>query len=314
MGIYKSQKNYGWGKTMGFAAKNALRDLYGHGHFSTVATHLERWNQFVKFLNKTGIKDISRCGLKDVKSYGKSIRILVESGQMEVTYAQNLLSTVNTVLDALGADKSLKVSPSQWAGKRKTVREQKPQMNVVIINNSQEEMIKHNLQRIACLVDLIRELGLRSKEASLLDCKRALKEAHQSSFITVVKGTKGGRKRVIPIHRKNQISVIETASIVQGNANNLIPSDLSWYEWKNGDLRKGRELLKINAIPGFHDQRAAYACLRYEEITGFLAPVISNNIKDKEIDKKAREIISQELGHNRIDVISAYIGGRREHC
>ena len=33
--------------------------------------------------------------------------------------------------------------------------------------------------------------------------------------------------------------------------------------------------------------------------------------EDRELDQRARQQISHELGHNRIDVVSAYIGGRR---
>lgn len=313
MGIYKSRKNYGWGKTMRFAAKNALRDLYGHGHFSTVSTHLERWNQFVKFLNEINIKDVSQCEIEHIKNYAKNLKILVENNNMEVAYAHNLLSTVNTVFDALGADKSMKVSPAHYVGKRKTVRKEIPQMNPSVIESSQKSMSESNLQRISCLIDLIRKLGLRSKEASLLDCKLALKEAKNLKSISIIKGTKGGRKRFVPVLRQEQLTILEEASLIQGKEKNLIPSGQSWYEWKNGYLRKGRELLKTNGIPGFHDQRAAYACIRYEEITENLAPVISGNIENRDSDKQAREIIAEELGHNRIDVVSAYIGGRREY-
>ncbi|HEX8542279.1 MAG TPA: integrase, partial [Pseudomonas sp.] len=33
--------------------------------------------------------------------------------------------------------------------------------------------------------------------------------------------------------------------------------------------------------------------------------------EDRALDQRARKQISHELGHNRIDVVSAYIGGRR---
>ncbi|GAB6071019.1 hypothetical protein JCM30760_21160 [Thiomicrorhabdus hydrogeniphila] len=313
MGRYKSDKNYGWGKTINFAAKNALRDLYGHGHYSTVSTHLERWNQFVKYLKKNGIKDASHCEANHVNSFAMSLKALVENKEMEVAYAQNLLSTVNTILDAMGANKNLKVSPSEWVGKRSSVRYKAPEVSNRGLIEAKTSMVNIGLDRIVCLIDLVRELGLRSKEASLLNCHQAYKEALSKGSIAISKGTKGGRKRIIQVPNKTQISALKNASDIQGKGDNLIPSGMSWYEWKNGELRKGRELLKINGIPGFHDQRAAYACLRYEEITGYTAPVFGEGIKNKESDLQAREIIAQELGHNRIDVISSYIGGLREH-
>ncbi|MNR63663.1 hypothetical protein D3C85_1860490 [compost metagenome] len=58
--------------------------------------------------------------------------------------------------------------------------------------------------------------------------------------------------------------------------------------------------------------RAAYACERYEQITRHLAPIYGGNCYqlDRRLDQEARVQVSYELGHGRIDVVSAYIGGR----
>lgn len=311
MGMYKSKKNFGWGKNLRFAAKNALREMYGHGHFSTVSTHLDRWNQLVNFLENLGIKDISRCELKHLEDYAQKLQHRVESGNMKVAYAQNLLSSVNTILDAFGASQTLRVSPSLWVGKRTTIREEQPNTDNDNLVQTKEQLENSSLTRISCLIELVREFGLRSKEASLLDCKKAYLEAHKMGVITIEKGTKGGRKRAIPIKTEKQFISLRKAAELQRNASNLIPSGQSWYEWKNGALREGREILKSNGIPGYHDQRTAYACLRYEEITGRPAPVFGTGIQDQELDRHAREIIANELGHNRIDVTTEYLGGRR---
>lgn len=44
------KRNYGYGKQLIWATKNALSDHYGHGKFSTRASHAERWNQFVNLI------------------------------------------------------------------------------------------------------------------------------------------------------------------------------------------------------------------------------------------------------------------------
>ncbi len=62
-------------------------------------------------------------------------------------------------------------------------------------------------------------------------------------------------------------------------------------------------------IRGFHDLRAAYACDRYQQLTGYAAPaVVGARLADRETDVSARKIISAELGHGRIDVVAAYVG------
>ena len=50
-------RNYGYGKQLAWAGKNALADRYGQGHFSTRAAHEERWNRFARFLKTQGIND-----------------------------------------------------------------------------------------------------------------------------------------------------------------------------------------------------------------------------------------------------------------
>lgn len=74
----------------------------------------------------------------------------------------------------------------------------------------------------------------------------------------------------------------------------------------------GRQVLQSSGIRGYHDQRAAYACDRYQVITGQPAPVCGGGIPDREADMAARYQISEELGHGRADVASSYIGGEGE--
>jgi hypothetical protein len=89
--------------------------------------------------------------------------------------------------------------------------------------------------------------------------------------------------------------------------------DESYKDFMQIVVRPARDLLHEQGVKGFHELRAAYACERYEQLTGFPAPVNGGrgHREDQELDQRAREQISHELGHNRIDVVSAYIGGRR---
>lgn len=89
-----------------------------------------------------------------------------------------------------------------------------------------------------------------------------------------------------------------------------MPPDQNWRSWREGGLREAREAVLTATGGGFHDLRAAYACQRYQMETGHKAPVFGAGILDREVDYDARKIISLELGHERIEVASAYIGGR----
>lgn len=71
-------------------------------------------------------------------------------------------------------------------------------------------------------------------------------------------------------------------------------------------------ILHNNDLKGFHELRAADACERYEQIANHLAPINGGRCSrlDPHLDREARSQISYELGHGRIDVVSAYIGGK----
>jgi len=165
--------------------------------------------------------------------------------------------------------------------------------------------------RAAAVVELARELGLRSKEASLLDARAALAQAKTCRSAKVIYGTKGGRERAVPIVTPKQLLALEHAAQAQGTDISMIPSDQSWKKWCSGELRKIRELVKIHTSGGLHDLRAAFACQRYQEVTGCPAPVTGGIILDKRKDMEARLVISKELGHGRPEIVSEYIGGRR---
>ena len=94
---------------------------------------------------------------------------------------------------------------------------------------------------------------------------------------------------------------------------NLLRVDETYQGWRQGELRAGRRLLKAAALRGYHDARAAFACERYQALTGDPAPVVTDGQRkaDREADGQAREVIAVELGHGRTDVVAAYIGSAR---
>ena len=79
-----------------------------------------------------------------------------------------------------------------------------------------------------------------------------------------------------------------------------------------GHYGTAKALLRNLKLNGFHELRAAYACDRYEQMTGHLAPVNGGVCfrVDRQLERAARQQLSIELDHLRIDVISAYIGGK----
>lgn len=313
MGNIGGNRNYGYGKQLAWAGKNALADYYGQGHFGTRATHEERWCQFVSYLKRLSIKDARQIDRNIILQYGINLKTQVNRSETSVAYAQNLLSTVNVVLVAMRKDTLLKVSPSTCVGERSNIRSQTPaSYDRTVLALPMHTLNTKGEERVALIAALARDFGLRFKEASLLNAKHSLRQANRLGRINITLGTKGGRgkgaDRWVPVNTQN-LQTLKAAAEVQDKEKNLIPANRTYAQWRDHANSQWRSVTMDSAIRGFHDMRAAYACERYQAITEFPAPVIvGKRLAPKALDTQARTLISQELGHIRVDVLSSYIG------
>lgn len=305
-------RNFGYGKQMAWAGKQALRDRYGNGHYGTIISHAERWRQFVTWCrDERQIRDAQFVDTSVVQDYGKSLRDKVDAG-MSRAYAQNLLSSVNVVLQAMRDDRQVRVAPVDCVGQRSRTRVNPPAgLDRKAVRQCADRLRLNGHERIAAIAELSRALGLRLKEASLLNARVALGQAKKHGAVS----TKGGRglriDRWVPVTGR-AISCLERAARAQRNGRNLIPPGLSWRQWNTKVHHVWASVRDDYGLKKIHDLRAAYACDRYLQLAGSAAPVIAGRLcADRSVDRAARQTIAQELGHARIDVVSAYIGGAR---
>lgn len=308
-------RNYGLGsRDMASAGRIALDRASGRGglSYSSADTLADRWAQFASYAKAEGVGRMERITPELVMEYGRNLANQVASGEMSPAYAQNMVSAINTVLHQVREWKS--VSPTKDCGitVRSNVRDTPPKgiergQQLAPALAALRDVGQH---RGAAVAELCRELGLRSKEASLIDSVKALKEAKNRAAVTITAGTKGGRAREVPITRPEQLTALSTAAETQGKGRNLIPADQTWQQWREGELRDTREMLQKHGIERLHDLRAAYSVERYTVLTGAAAPVMGGQILDRQADRDARQQISRELGHERIEIVSSYVGGR----
>lgn len=318
-------RNYGFGKQLTWAGRQAIQNRYGEGHFASVEAHGRRWEQFVNYLKDEQIRDARYIEMSDIRNYVMTLREQVAEGSMSVSYAQNLLSTVNVVLEEMRGDQSLRISPSEEVGERSFVREDPPAwmdrdaVSVVIDDLHKEvpdipqelepELAPLAEELIASQIELAREFGLRWRETILADAQRLYPEAQSTGSVSISEGTKGGREREIQLHHPHQFEVLERAANLQERL-----SSTCFVRWGQNYRQYSESASRLYYSHGghhFHDLRAAYACERYQELTGYPAPCIAGKmLASREADLEARQIITGELGHGRIDVVAAYIGGR----
>jgi hypothetical protein len=280
----------------------------GAASFSTAATVADRFSRFAEVAKEDGLRRLEEITRDQVTAYGQSLADQVADGTLSAAYAQNLVSAVNTVMNAASRGQWQSVSPTRECGiaQRSSVRD----TPAASIDRGRVEAAQAAMtERGQAITGIARDLGLRSKEASLIHAGRALDEARDTGRVTIVDGTKGGLARTVPITQERQIESLARAATVQGEARSMIPASQTWAQFRAGELREIRETLQEHGMTGLHDLRAGYASERYQVLTGERPPMEGGQASRSD-DKAARETLAVELGHGRIDVITSYIGGK----
>ncbi|EPJ2809993.1 integrase domain-containing protein [Pseudomonas putida] len=316
-------RNFGYGRQLSYAGPQALKDMFGGGHYGTVKAHCDRWQAFVKWCRSEqgpGINDARQIDRSVLVDYAAYLRDEVRRGDLAISTAQNRLSSVNRTMAALRGDQYVKLpSPSKALGMQRTgVRQSVPQgQDREQVKQIVDALCSQNLLRAAAIVLLARATGMRLREAILADLPRLSREANDLDRINIQDGTKGGRAgssapRWIAVDRyvRDALALAEQVSLA--GSRNLIAPNESYLNVLQEVVRPARDILHSQNLKGFHELRAAFACERYEQITQHPAPLNGGQccLVDKNLDREARRQISYELGHGRIDVVAAYIGGR----
>lgn len=312
-------RNFGLGsRDINKAAKNALRER--EMSFSSIATMTDRFRRFSEWLREhEGIKDL-RWVTKDVlHRYAEHVK---QQG-LATSTAHNYISAVNIVMQQARQDKEVKVSPVAYVGRRSAICIQSKAISLEKFQHVKSSLDGSNIgERQAMVIELGMELGLRPKEASLLDSKRALKQAFAMGKIKVDRGTKGGRPRMVPISQNSQLEALLSASKLQGDGRSIMPLSMNWKSWRERlypDLRR----MGLNGARG---GRHLYAQQLYYQKTGVHPPVVAGvrhgaahhhyisktlNIRVSEarsIDFQARIEVAEALGHGRIGITNNYLG------
>ena len=316
-------RNFGYGRQLSYAGPQALKDMFGGGHYGTVKAHSDRWQAFVRWCRSEdgpGFNDARQIDRQTLLDYAGYLRQQVEQGELAIATAQNRLSSVNRTMAALRGDQYVKVSsPSKALGlQRTTARTVTPQgQDREQVKRIVEALCEHQLPRAAAIVQLARATGMRLREAILADLPRLKHEAEQYGKINIQDGTKGGRSGASAPrwireddHIRDALKFAEKVS--PDDSRNLLAPNERYLDFLQGIVGPARDILYKNNLKGFHELRAAYACERYEQITHHPAPINGGHCYqlNRHLDQEARVQISYELGHGRIGVVSAYIGGR----
>ncbi len=155
-------------------------------------------------------------------------------------------------------------------------------------------------------LELQQAFGLRREEAIKFTPAYADRGDHISLKAS---WTKGGKARDIPVRSDEQRAVLNRARQLAAGGS-LIPHDRNYVQ----QLRSYERHTANAGLSKMHGLRHAYAQRRYEALTGWNAPAAGGPVTkalspgQKVVDRHARQQISRELGHEREQITSVYLG------
>lgn len=289
-----------------FSINEWVKQMKGHS-FASRADMRYMLTRCIKDLHELGYKIAHIGGLKP-----KHVYVLVEHWKHQAknpATIKNYMSKLRKMACLLGKPTLLKPGNDHY---------QIPRRSYLPTYNKAIHKVDFNL----CSNPLIRLsleaqslFGLRREESM----KIVLSEAFLGDTLKLKPSwTKGGIGRTIELTNDAQRQWLIKAMQQVPKGHSLIPQEKTYKQHLN--LYK-RETIKMG-LHKCHGLRHAYAQRRYQVLTkqfdphqkGLLCPIDggrptkSLNDYEKIIDRKAREIISRELGHSRVVITKIYLG------
>lgn len=279
-----------------------LRQLCQHnrdGSHNTQADRMRSLALAARQLREAGFRQMKASSLK-----GKHVQTLLERWQGEGLSSgtiKNRLSHLRWWAEKIGKAGILPADNTQLG-----VAERR-----YVTNISKARKLGAGLEQITDVhvrmsLQLQATFGLRREEAIKFQPSYADRGDH-----IALKGswTKGGRERTVPITTTEQRDALHAAHRLAGTGS-LIPADKTYIQQRH--VYDGQ--CKAAGLSHMHGLRHQYAQSRYEALTGWPAPAAGGppvrTLSDTQRtqDTAARQIISRELGHERLQVTAVYLG------
>lgn len=269
------------------------------GSHNTQADRMRSLTLVARQLREAGFRQLKASSLK-----GKHVQALMERWQAEGLSSgtiKNRLSHLRWWAEKVGKAGILPADNAQLgiAGRRYVTNISKARELGSSLEQVTDTYVRMSLQLQAAF-------GLRRKESLLFQPHYADRGDH-----LVLKGswTKGGRERIVPITTAQQREALQAAHGLAGSGS-LIPAHKNYIQQRH--VYDGQ--CKRAGLSGMHGLRHQYAQSRYEALTGWPAPaaggpsVTELNPKQCVEDRRARQTISRELGHERVQITAIYLG------
>lgn len=290
-------------KSAQYSINECIKNIKGYS-FASKADMRHMLNRCIKDLHEKGYQVAHINGLKP-----KHIHVLVEhwksQGKNPGTI-KNYMSKLRKVSLLLNKPQLLKPTNDAY---QITRRSYAPTHNKAI-HHSDFSKCTDPMIRLSLEAQYL--FGLRREESM----KLVISEAWQGDCLKIKPSwTKGGIGRTLEITNQRQRQWLAKALQQIPRGQSLIPKDRTYKQ----HLSHYQIQTKQMGISKCHGLRHAYAQNRYLELTqkfdsqnnGLVCPILESkplNKLEKNWDRKAREIISRELGHSRLAITRIYLG------
>ena len=277
------------------------------GSHATQANRKSILSMCVEQLGQAGYK-VNELKPHDLK--GRHINALVKCWQndgVSVGTMKNRLSALRWLAEKIDNKGLVKSNDELGIGKRQYVTNENKSIDLTDVKKVDLSKLSPH---VALSTELQKEFGLRREEAMKFQPSYALAgfpPATADKIMIKPSWSKGGRYREIPITNDRQRELLGRVQALAGNGS-LIPADKSYRQHKNTFEYETRQA----GIGQTHGLRHLYAQNRYYELTGWQCPAVGGvrelTSNEKEIDQQARQQISEELGHGRLQITGVYLG------
>lgn len=269
------------------------------GSYATQASREKILNHFAEDLVSLGYR-VDRIQRLKPKHIEAAVKYWQQS-QLAIATIKNRMSALRYICEKTNKANIILSNDNLNIGKRSYT----PSKNRAIFN---PDFSKISNDYIFISLNLQRVFGLRREESLKIKPHVADKSSHLELLPS---WCKGGRGRFIPIRTEEQRYWLDRAKEFIGDYGlSLIPIGKSYIQQREVYDKQ----VQRAGLDNLHGLRHAYAQLRYKEITGWEAPINGGPTSrvltedQKAIDKRARLIITEELGHSREQITVNYLG------
>jgi hypothetical protein len=289
-----------------YSVNKVLRQMQGYSYASK-ADMKHMINRCIKDLHELGFKVGHLNGLKP-----KHIFALIEHWKKQEkspATIKNYMSKLRKLAYFLDKPKLVKTgNDSYQIDKRTYIPTQNKAIHHIDLNLCTDPRIRLSLEAQMLF-------GLRREESM----KFIVSEAWHGDCLHIKPSwTKGGIGRLLNITNEEQMKWLLKVSEQIKPGESLIPKERTYKQ----HLSHYQQQAKLMGVCKPHGLRHAYAQRRYSELTkeldllkiGMLCPIAGGKATkelsrdEKQIDRQAREIISRELGHSRLNITRTYLG------